>query len=208
MIVLSHRGDWTSPAERNTREAFVRSFAQGFGTETDVRDLAGTLVISHDPPGGGEMTLDEFLSLPGRAGLTLAMNVKADGLATALASAMREAGHEDWFAFDMSVPDMLHHLRAGSPVFTRLSEHEGVAACLDRAAGVWLDAFEGEWFDAALIRELLSSGRRVCVVSSELHGRDPQALWAMLAPLADEPELLLCTDRPQEAQALLQRVAR
>ncbi len=200
MIVLSHRGYWKERPERNTRAAFLRSFSLGFGTETDVRDSHGTLVISHDPPTGGEMTLTEFLALPGLAGLPLAMNVKADGLAAPLASAMRAAGHANWFAFDMSVPDMLQHLRVGSPTYTRLSEYETEPSCLDRAAGVWLDAFEGEWFDAALIRRLLSQGRQVCVVSSELHGRDPAGLWALLEPLRDAPGLLLCTDVPEQAR--------
>ena len=104
MIVLSHRGYWTSREQRNTREAFLRSFSLGFGTETDVRDRAGTLVISHDPPVGGEMTLDEFLALPGALEVPLAINVKADGLAETLGAAMAAAGHRDWFAFDMSVP--------------------------------------------------------------------------------------------------------
>lgn len=200
MIILSHRGYWTSREERNTREAFLRSFSLGFGTETDVRDSNGTLVISHDPPTGGEMPLAEFLALPGLAGLPLAMNVKADGLAEPLAAAMRAAGHDNWFAFDMSVPDLLQHLRVGAPVYTRLSEYETVPSCLDRAQGIWLDAFEGEWFTAADVTRLLASGQKVCVVSSELHGRDPAALWALLRPLAAEAGLMLCTDIPEQAR--------
>ena len=200
MIVLSHRGYWHAKPERNTREAFLRSFALGFGTETDVRDSLGRLVISHDPPTGGEMPLEEFLGLPDLRSLPLAMNVKSDGIAEALRAAMIRAGHENWFAFDMSVPDMLQHLRAGSPVFTRLSEHEPQPACYARSAGVWLDAFEDEWFDTDLIERLLGEDRRVCVVSSELHGRDPAALWDLLRPLTGRRGLMLCTDLPERAR--------
>jgi hypothetical protein len=200
MIVISHRGYWEDRQERNTRAAFLRSFSLGFGTETDVRDSNGTLVISHDPPTGGEMSLIEFLALPGIAGLPLAINVKADGLAEPLMTTMQAAGHENWFAFDMSVPDMLQYLRVGCPTFTRLSEYEPQASCIDRATGIWLDAFEGEWFDAALIQEMLSHGRQVCVVSSELHGRDPAQLWALLEPLRDAARLMLCTDMPEQAR--------
>lgn len=200
MIILSHRGYWISREERNTREAFLRSFSLGFGTETDVRDSNGTLVISHDPPAGGEMPLAEFLTLPGLVGLPLAMNVKADGLAEPLAAAMRAAGHDNWFAFDMSVPDMLQHLQIGAPVYTRLSEYETTAACLDQAQGIWLDAFKDEWFTAGDVARLLGGGHKVCVVSSELHGRDPAALWALLKPLAAEGGLLLCTDWPERAR--------
>ena len=48
MIILSHRGWWKTRAERNMRDAFVRSFDAGFGTETDLRDICGKIVISHD----------------------------------------------------------------------------------------------------------------------------------------------------------------
>ena len=50
MIIISHRGYWIQPAEKNTEEAFSRSFERGMGTETDVRDHRGELVISHDMP--------------------------------------------------------------------------------------------------------------------------------------------------------------
>lgn len=61
MLFLSHRGRWLEPSEKNTEAAFVRWFAQGFGTETDVRDLDGQVVISHDPPRSGAMPLARFL---------------------------------------------------------------------------------------------------------------------------------------------------
>ena len=57
MIVLSHRGYWKTAVEKNTPTAFKRSFELGFGTETDVRDRNGELVISHDMPNGSEITL-------------------------------------------------------------------------------------------------------------------------------------------------------
>jgi hypothetical protein len=200
--VLSHRGHWLTAAEKNGETAFRRSFDGGWGTETDVRDCAGRLVISHDMPGGGEMGLDDFLALHAGRDLPLAVNVKADGLAQPLQDAMRRHRVPDWFAFDMSVPDMRAHLRIGSPVFTRLSEVERRPVWLEQACGVWLDGFEGTWFGATDIRDLLRAGKRVCVVSPELHGRDPGPTWQALRPLAAEAALMLCTDRPPEAAAL------
>ena len=56
MIILSHRGYWKLEEERNRAAAFQRSFDLGYGTETDIRDIQGKLVISHDMPRGDEIT--------------------------------------------------------------------------------------------------------------------------------------------------------
>ena len=50
MQIISHRGFWKSKNEQNTIISFQRSFENGFGIETDIRDLNGKLVISHDIP--------------------------------------------------------------------------------------------------------------------------------------------------------------
>ena len=204
MDVLSHRGHWLAPDEKNTQRAFLRSFDAGFGTETDVRDRLGELVIAHDLATGGEMLFTDFLRLRAGHGLPLALNIKADGLAQRVHEAMRQAGHAAWFVFDMSVPDMRHHLQAGSPVYARMSEHERQPPWFERVQGVWLDAFDSPWFGADLVRDLLGQGKRVCVVSSELHGRDSAALWQALRPLASQPGLALCTDLPLDARGFFQ----
>lgn len=201
MQILSHRGLWLDPSEKNQVRALARSFAQGWGTETDLRDGLGELLIAHDPPTGAEPRLADLLALERAPGLTLALNIKADGLAQPLREAMRAVDPRDWFVFDMSVPDMRAQLAAGNPVFARLSEVEPGPPWIDRLAGVWLDGFDGVWFDRDLIRGLLARGLRVCVVSAELHGRQPDGLWAVLAGLRDAPGLMLCTDRPGDARA-------
>lgn len=205
MKIISHRGHWLAPHEKNTGAAFARSFSAGFGTETDVRDQAGELVISHDPPVGDCLTLpcflDDFVSYAGALGMPLAVNVKADGLAVLLRDAFVRHPGLDWFVFDMSVPDTRQQLRAGNPVFVRLSDHEPSPPWLDVAAGVWLDAFDTDWYDAATVQSLLERGLRVCVVSAELQGREPSPLWHVLRPLARHDGLILCTDRPQDAAA-------
>jgi hypothetical protein len=58
MQILSHRRYWKMDSEKNTKIAFERSFSLGFGTETDLmRDFGRKIVISHDMPRGGKMTL-------------------------------------------------------------------------------------------------------------------------------------------------------
>jgi hypothetical protein len=200
MQILSHRGYWFEPAQKNTPEAFERSFDLAFGTETDVRDLDGQLVISHDPPRLGSLSLQAFLAIYGQCNLPLAVNIKADGLATALKAAFEAAGVTNFFVFDMSVPDMRLYRDLGIPYFTRLSEVEPTPAFLNDAAGIWLDAFSGTWFDANDLDRWLGTGKLVCVVSPELHRRDHVATWALLRSFVNHKQLMLCTDLPEQAR--------
>lgn len=201
MNIISHRGYWKSSSEKNTSIAFERSFDLGFGTETDVRDYAGRLVVSHDIPGGNEISWEDFLAIHARhRDLPLAVNIKADGLAMPLKKLMSDSGVKDWFVFDMSIPDMRSYFQAGVQVFARMSEVEISPAWLSAASGVWLDAFDSQWYSLSTIAELLNDGKRVCVVSPELHGRQHDDCWNMLKPLADHPSLMLCTDYPQVAK--------
>lgn len=198
MEVISHRGYWKAKSERNQAGAFHRSFDLGFGTETDVRDMAGTLVISHDMPTGGDLTLDDLLTIMDGRNLPLAMNIKADGLADDVQAKFAQYGHTNWFVFDMAVPDMRSYLNSDICTYTRMSEVERHPAWLAEAQGVWLDGFSGEWFSNELIVELLDQNKRVCIVSPELHGRSPTALWGQLAELRGAEGLMICTDLPQQ----------
>lgn len=211
MRILSHRGLWLTPPEKNTAEAFSRSFREGFGTETDIRDLDGTLVIAHDPPRRGAMTAENMLALHTAidATLPLALNVKADGLQKMTADLLERFGPTGAYVFDMSIPDMLHWLNAGVPVYTRLSDVEPEPLLLDRCAGIWLDAFYSDWWDVGTLDRHLAAGRRICIVSPDLHKRDYQPVWDQLAAASkviDTESLMLCTDFPQAAKEFFQNV--
>ena len=41
MLLLAHRGFWQKNFEKNTFEAFQRSFEISCGLETDIRDIGG-----------------------------------------------------------------------------------------------------------------------------------------------------------------------
>jgi hypothetical protein len=198
VIILSHRGLWRTPAEKNRESAFRTTLQAGFGTETDFRDAGGRLVISHDPAGTDALPAEQVVAMFGGRGLPLAVNIKADGLSELVAEAF--AGLDlDWFAFDMSGPETVRYSRAGLPFFTRHSDVERIPIMYEQASGVWLDAFGSAWYGPDVVEQHLDAGKRVCVVSAELHGRDPTSQWRMLAPLAHRPGLMLCTDHPDQA---------
>jgi hypothetical protein len=154
-------------------------------------------------PSGNEMFFDDFLGLTKKRPLPLAINIKADGLAALVKKAMLQYAIENWFVFDMSVPDTREHLEMGNPVFARLSEYEGESVISDKAQGIWLDAFDGQWYTDGLISDLRKKGKRVCIVSPELHKRPYREFWDKLAPFKKDDGIMLCTDFPEEARTLL-----
>jgi glycerophosphoryl diester phosphodiesterase len=199
--VLAHRGLWPAAGAPNSLEAMAGAMAAGFGVETDVRDLDGEIVISHDPPRRGAPTLSALLDAPETASTTvLAVNVKADGLQRSLRTLL-DAARCEWFLFDLSVPDLVAAIRHELRCFTRQSDFEPEPALYDRAAGVWVDGFETEWWDEALIAGHLERGKQVCMVSPELHGRDHLDTWRRWASWSvwQSDDVMLCTDHPVEA---------
>src|SRR4051812_46923208 len=103
MIIISHRGYWKTPTEKNSIQAFERSFALRFGTETDFRDCGGRLVIAHDLPSLNALSADAVFQLLANHDrrLPLAINIKADGLQGLIRQALDRNGIENYFLFDM-----------------------------------------------------------------------------------------------------------
>ncbi|MEY8826980.1 hypothetical protein AB9K34_00885 [Sedimentitalea sp. XS_ASV28] len=174
-----------------------------------MRDLDGRLVVSHDPPCGDVLGVDAVFSRVAAhdAGLPMALNIKSDGLQGLVSSAVARHGLTGCFVFDMAVPDAVQWLKAetGIAVFTRHSDVEAVPAFYDEAAGVWLDAFRSDWWDMDVVAAHLEAGKRVAIVSPELHGRDHRAVWTMLreSAVCRRDDVILCTDIPETAKEFL-----
>jgi hypothetical protein len=204
MKIISHRGFWFSDEEKNSSVAFVRSFESGFGTETDIRDYAGELVISHDPPQAGALKFAELLAIHAvhNPELPLALNIKSDGLQNELLDLTTVFKLVSFFFFDMSIPDALGYRRVGLPFYTRHSDIEPDPVLFAEAAGIWLDSFGPDWVTAEVIERHLKAGKAVCLVSPELHGRNHLPLWERLRvwPVSQDQGLTLCTDHPEEAR--------
>lgn len=206
MEIISHRGYWKTDDEKNKSVAFERSFSLGYGTETDLRDAGGIIVINHDIPCGDEISLTEFFTIYQQSGCngTLALNIKADGLQKEVTRQLESFGIHNYFLFDMSVPDCLVSLNHGLTCFARFSEFEPKSALWDKCQGVWYDSFSETTLNAELIESVISEGKRICIVSSELHNRNHLPLWESLSNLNPEmlisDNLILCTDIPEAAR--------
>ena len=203
MDIIAHRGFWLSPGEKNTPLAFSRAFENGFGVETDFRDVLGRLVISHDLPINQDDSVEIFLSLyaTNPVSAPIAINIKSDGLQDLVFSFIKSSGFKNSFVFDMTVPDMRGYYAKGIPVFSRVSDQES-PAFLGQADGIWLDAFEKEALDIAVIEDFLALGKKIAFVSSELHGRSHHQLWEFILRnhLQKISGISICTDFPQDAK--------
>lgn len=205
MIILSHRGYWKDDKEKNTIEAFERSFSFGFGTETDIREYKGELVISHDIAKEPCLTVKKFFEIYNNydKSLPLALNIKADGLQEELLRLLKNYKIDNYFVFDMSVPDGLLYIKKGFCTFTRHSEYEPIPPYYTEADGIWIDQFFENWISKETIKKHLDNNKQICIVSPELHNRDYTAEWKKYKQIEKElriSNIMLCTDYPEKAR--------
>lgn len=206
MKIISHRGFWKVEREKNSMDAFEKSFRIGLGVETDVRDYCGNLVISHDIANGDNILFEDFLSAYNKYDseeMTLAINIKADGLQSKLMEQLTKHNISNYFLFDMSIPEMVAYSRTTLNFFTHQSEYGPSPILYEKAMGVWLDSFEDIWYSNSCIKEHLDNGKYVCIVSAELHKRDNKKQWEQIKMLLKEvngDKLILCTDNPIKAK--------
>ena len=195
--ILAHRGYWKNESEKNTKIAFERAFDKGFGVETDLRDIKGKIVISHNMPVGNEMSFEELLKLLDGRNLPLALNIKADGQADEIKRLLEKYNHTNYFTFDMSIPEMVYQHKVGLKVFTGLSDILPNPILFEKAKGIWLDCFNSDWFGKKEILDLLNQGKQVCIVSPDLHKREYKYVWEKYKNISG---IMLCTDYPNEAK--------
>ncbi|WP_295157679.1 hypothetical protein [uncultured Brachyspira sp.] len=201
MIILSHRGLWQSAKEKNTKKAFIESFNLGIGTETDLRDSLGQIVISHDMPKGGEITFEDVLQIMDGRNLLLALNIKADGISDEIKKLLNKYNHTNYFTFDMSIPDLVYQIKQEMKIFTGLSDILTKPVLIDKCDGIWLDCFYSDWYNASLIDEYINNNKKVCIVSSDLHQRCTKNQWDIIkkSKNINSDKLILCTDKPKDA---------
>jgi glycerophosphoryl diester phosphodiesterase len=204
--ILAHRGLWEEDREKNSILALNRALEMGFGIEYDVRDNAGELVISHDPPSGAQETFNQFLSLDIPTNAFHAINIKSDGLAHLFMDefSTKLNKHPHVF-FDMSYVESLKYRSAGMPVATRISEGESLSSATLDSDYLWVDALWTNWWvekeHKFFVRE---GGAAPIFVSPELHGRAYEDSWKWLRGAASTGfDFMICTDFPLKAEEFI-----
>ncbi len=196
--ILAHRGRWDNEVGPNSASSIQAAFQNGFGVETDIRDLDGQIVISHDPCLGTsyESFLD-FLNAESR----FAINIKSDGLLRQLRNYNELIRQSSSFVFDCSFPELLKYKQAGIAHAVRISEFERDIPW--KPDFLWLDAFESDWWleDETVSRQMESTP--TIVVSPELHKRDQNRVWERVLELRSSGlDISICTDFPDQIARL------
>lgn len=209
MQIISHRGFWNEDYSKNSKESFENSFSKGFGTETDLRDYKNEIVISHNIPNSNSdlILFEDFLQIYKSkseiiSNLPLALNIKADGLQEKAIKLLTSFEVNNYFFFDMSVPDHLIYQKLNAKTYSRQSEFETLPALYEKSEGIWLDSFVDMWYDEKVINGHLIRGKKVAVVSFELHKRNHKEQWYFLKSnnFHLNSEIILCTDFPEKAK--------
>lgn len=203
MNIISHRGLWQTPNEKNTAKAFAASFNLGFGSELDVRDCKGRLLVSHNPPSGNELEFAELLQIMNGRNLPLAINIKADGLINDILSILGKFGHTNYFTFDMSIPDLVVQYSTTANCYCGISDIVPEPPKFKKYNGIWLDSFLSDWFNTETLDNIIAKYSHVCVVSSDLHNRQVEKQWETISKskYLYSNNLSLCTDNPVKAKS-------
>lgn len=226
--IIEHRTGWCESLStfndkslQNTKQGFIKSFSRGNGVETDIRDIKGDLVISHDMPSGNELSFEDMLKIYNKYNCKgiLALNVKCDGMQNKIKDLLTKYSIENYFMFDMSIPDSLGYLEKEIISFVRDSEHEvnpkeSTPIIYRNSQGVWIDQFKNgnpTRINYNLVKDYLDDGKYISIVSPELHpwGRTDEMLykkaWVVYKDIFSKlsnKEILkvsICTDFPEQA---------
>jgi len=158
-----------------------------YGVEVDIRSQGDKLIIHHDPFKGGE-NFDEWVEAYQHG--TLILNVKEEGLEERLRSTMQARSIDDYFFLDQSFPFLHKYAAIGETrCAVRISEFESIETAMTLAGKinwVWADCFTHFPLSGADVERLQDAGFKICIVSPELQGREPEDEIPQLIELLQE----------------------
>lgn len=191
MIYIKHR--------INTIEE-LQAVPTHYGIEMDIRSYGKDLVVTHEPFTPAVLFDDWLKSFKHK---TLILNVKEEGLETAVLALMKKYGIEDYFFLDQSFPFLVKTANTGeNRCAVRVSEFESIDTALSLAGKikwVWVDCFTKFPLSKEDEIKLHNAGFNLCIVSPELEAHDPIEGIKKLKALFKEQNLqyeAVCTKRP------------
>lgn len=169
------------------------------GVEVDIRSSGDNLIIHHDPFSVGEL-FDAWIREYNHG--TLILNVKEEGLENSLLDLMSKFNITDFFFLDQSFPFLIKTSSQGETrCAVRVSEFEAVETALALAGKVewiWVDCFNVFPLSKSDYLRLREAGFKLCLVSPELQGRNPEEEIPKLSNLLGNLDMVIdavCTKR-------------
>ena len=196
--IICHRGIWNSINEQNTKISFQRAISNKLGIELDLRDYNKKIIISHDPASVKniyyfENFLKDFSKKIILYNITLALNIKSDGISKILKKNLKKYNIKNYFVFDMSIPELIQYKKGKINFFERSSNYEKNLIFNRYSKGIWMDNFFGELDIPDTVNK-----KDLCFVSPECHAKKYKTIkfWKKLKKLTISSQIFICTDLP------------
>ena len=156
MIIIKHRVN------------SIKEINPKFGLEIDIHNYNNKLVLAHDHPNEQSIKLEDFITHIPKNSL-LAINIKNEEVEAELKIILSRSKTTNYFTFDWPVTSLRNAINHDLNCAFRLSEYE--KDIVPNCPWVWLDSFNGIWYDADFLISLKKSGIKLAIVSPELHNR-------------------------------------
>ena len=181
MIIIKHRVN------------SIKEINPKFGLEIDIHNYNNKLVLAHDHPNEQSIKLEDFITHIPKNSL-LAINIKNEEVEAELKIILSRSKTTNYFTFDWPVTSLHNAINHDLNCAFRLSEYE--KNIVPNCPWVWLDSFNGIWYDADFLISLKKSGIKLAIVSPELHNRE-----ADISKVKDIVNAVkvdaMCTDIPE-----------
>jgi len=171
----------------------IKEINPKFGLEIDIHNYNNKLVLAHDYPNEQSIKLEDFITHIPKNSL-LAINIKNEEVEAELKIILSRSKTTNYFTFDWPVTSLRNAINHDLNCAFRLSEYE--KDIVPNCPWVWLDSFNGIWYDADFLISLKKSGIKLAIVSPELHNRE-----ADISKVKDIVNAVkvdaMCTDIPE-----------
>jgi len=147
----------------------IKEINPKFGLEIDIHNYNNKLVLAHDHPNEQSIKLEDFITHIPKNSL-LAINIKNEEVEAELKIILSRSKTTNYFTFDWPVTSLRNAINHDLNCAFRLSEYE--KDIVPNCPWVWLDSFNGIWYDADFLISLKKSGIKLAIVSPELHNRE------------------------------------
>jgi len=171
----------------------IKEINPKFGLEIDIHNYNNKLVLAHDHPNEQSIKLEDFITHIPKNSL-LAINIKNEEVEAELKIILSRSKTTNYFTFDWPVTSLHNAINHDLNCAFRLSEYE--KDIVPNCPWVWLDSFNGIWYDADFLISLKKSGIKLAIVSPELHNREADISKVKNIVNAVKVDAM-CTDIPE-----------